>query len=166
MRETHADGRVYESVIVTTLPDAYFFAPHPPSQAPQQILAALMHAYDLRGGGVETANRNSKSGLGLNHRNKRRFAAQEMLVLLAQLAYNFLAWVHFRLAQLQPVFRSFGWLRMIRDLFHIPGRICFNAQGEAIAIHLSRDHPLAKPFRLAAPALPGLDDLSLYLRKI
>jgi hypothetical protein len=166
MRETHADGRVYETVIVTNLPDTFCFAPQPPSQDPQQILSALMHLYDQRGGGVETANRNSKSGLGLHHRNKRRFAAQEMLLLLAQLAYNFLAWVHLHLACAQPSFQALGFLRLIRDVFHIPGSVWLNEQNELVQVQLSRDHLLAEKFIRAVASLPGLDDLRFSLRKI
>jgi hypothetical protein len=64
-----------------------------PNPTSTEVLLAAVHAYDLRGGGVETTIKGSKSGLGLIRRNKRSFAAQEMLVLLAQLAYNVITWV-------------------------------------------------------------------------
>jgi hypothetical protein len=164
--ETYANGRTYQAVIVTNLPIDFFFASQPPASAPQPCLALLMHFYDLRSGGIETSNRNSKSGLHLNHRNKRSFAAQEMLLLLAQLAYNLLAWVQVRLAQGEPTFRSYGWQRIVRDLFQIPGRLSFTPQGELLSVQLSRDHPLAKPLLQALSAFPELDHLPVLLRKI
>jgi hypothetical protein len=44
----------------------------------------------MRSGGVETQNRGEKQGLGLVRRNKPLFEAQEVLVLLAQLAHGHL----------------------------------------------------------------------------
>ncbi len=55
---------------------------------PAQVALAVAHLYDLRGGGAETQNCQDKQGLGLTKRNKKSFAAQEMLVLLAELAHN------------------------------------------------------------------------------
>jgi hypothetical protein len=65
---------------------------------------------------------------------KRRFPAQEMLVLRAQLAYNLIAWAHLALARTEPQLASFGLLRFVRDLFHIPGRIELDAQGHVFQI--------------------------------
>ena len=53
-----------------------------------EVLLAALHAYDQRDGGLETQNKGDKQGLGLNKRNKRRFCAQEILVLMAQLAHD------------------------------------------------------------------------------
>lgn len=54
----------------------------PTSPTDEQVLIAALHFYDLRGGGLETQNKSDKQGLGLSHRNKHRFTAQEMLVLI------------------------------------------------------------------------------------
>ncbi len=133
---------------------------------PDQMLSLLEHLYDLRSGGIETANRNSKSGLGLNQRNKHRFAAQEMLVLLTQLAYNLLAWVHQLLLHPRSPFLHYGWQRMISNLFQIPGIFTLDDQGQVIAIRLSRDHPFALPFWKYLKASGAFDDLSVSSRKI
>ena len=92
LRKEKADGTWSYHALVFTLTDEMLFRlcerampPHPQST---DILLAALHAYDRRGGGVETQNRGDKQGLGLSRRNKHRFAAQEMLVLLAQLAHN------------------------------------------------------------------------------
>ena len=58
----------------------------------QAIKLTVLHVYDLRGGGIETQNRSDRQGLGLSRRNKLRFAAQELLALLAQLAHNQVIW--------------------------------------------------------------------------
>jgi hypothetical protein len=84
VRTRKANGQWSYAVLVSTLS----------RQALEQLvvttdpLMAVVYAYDLRGGGVETQNRNDKQGLGLTRRNKAAFAAQEMLVLLTQLAHN------------------------------------------------------------------------------
>jgi hypothetical protein len=56
----------------------------PSSQAadPVTVLAAYVTFYDQRGGGIETSFKGDKQGLGLTKRNKKRFEAQHMLVLL------------------------------------------------------------------------------------
>jgi hypothetical protein len=43
-----------------------------------------------RGGGVETAFKDDKQGLGITKRNKKRFEAQQMVMLLNLLAHNVL----------------------------------------------------------------------------
>ncbi len=170
VRETHANGKSYEYVVVTNLSNAEICAEcglaFQPELAPDQLLSLLEHLYDLRSGGIETANRNSKSGLGLNRRNKRSFTAQEMLVLLTQLAYNLLAWVHRLLLHPASPFLHYGWQRMIANLFHIPGIFTLDDQGQVLAIRLSRDHPFALPFWKYLKASGAFDDLSVSLRKI
>lgn len=111
-----------------------------------RVQFAAIYAYDLRSGGVETSIKGSKQGLGLTKRNKKRFAAQEMLVLLAQLAYNLIIWTRNLLAGPAPKLRSFGLLRMVRDIFHICGRVQFDAQGYVLEITLNQADELAQPF--------------------
>ncbi len=62
----------------------------PSSQAadPVAVLAVYVTFYDQRGGGIETTFKGDKQGLGLTKRNKKRFEAQHMLVLLGSLAHN------------------------------------------------------------------------------
>ncbi len=134
--------------------------------SPEQVLFAALYAYDLRGGGIETSNKGSKQGLGLTKRNKRLFPAQEMLVLLAQLAYNLITWTRDLLTLNAPFFRKFGVLRMVRDVFHIPGQIQLDAQGFLLAIRLQSTHPYADAFASALSSLVSLDDLSSNLHQI
>ncbi len=51
-------------------------------------LLTTVYRYDARGGGVETANKEDKQGLGLGKRNKKRFAAQQVVGQLGRLAHN------------------------------------------------------------------------------
>ena len=53
---------------------------------------AYVYFYDQRGGGVETAFKEDKDGLGLCRRSKKRFAAQQMVVYLNTMAHNVLHW--------------------------------------------------------------------------
>ncbi len=110
LRERKKNGKWSYHVIVLTLSDALLFElcdqPAPTCPSPVEILLAAMHAYDRRGGGAETQNRNDKQGLSLMHRNKHKFAAQEMLVLLAQLAHNVVIWTRNDLAQSVPAFKK------------------------------------------------------------
>ena len=59
-------------------------------------------------------------------RNKKRFAAQELLVLLAQLAHNLVIWCRNALAAGDYRFRGWGIRRMLRDVFHIVGQAVLN----------------------------------------
>jgi hypothetical protein len=170
LRTRKKDGQWSYHVLVFTLSDYQLFwlarQPVLNNPTPEQVLFAALYAYDLRGGGVETSNKGSKQGLGLTKRNKRLFAAQEMLLLLAQLAYNLITWTRLFLTRYTPLFRKFGVLRMVRDVFHIPGQIDLDAQGFLIAIRLQASHPYAPAFACAFLSLVSLVDLSSNLHQI
>jgi len=156
-------------ILVTTLDDTTLFwlarQPFRKEPRPIDILCALIYAYDLRGGGVETSIKGSKQGLGINKRNKRNFQAQEMLVLLAQLANNLIAWTRQEMARHVPSWQGFGNLRMVRDLFHISGKAQIDAEGRILKITLNPDHIHAAKFLAGiTPALSG-NNLVLNLRK-
>jgi hypothetical protein len=112
---------------------------------PAQVALAVAHLYDLRGGGAETHNRQDKQGLGLTKRNKKSFQAQEMLVLLAELAHNLIIWVARQLTDVDPHWQGWGILRLIRDVFHIPGCLQLDSRGQPQRLILSRAHPLSGP---------------------
>lgn len=143
-------GGWFYCVLVFNLTDELIFelarSPRPETYTEIELIATIVDAYDLRGGGVETSYKNSKHGIGLNKRNKKCFQAQEMLILLAQLAYNITGWVHHELAQHSSTIASFGTLRMIRDAFQISGKIEFDTQGNIVSITLNQIHKLAKAF--------------------
>jgi hypothetical protein len=111
--------------------------------APPSGRWAVLYAYDLRDGGIETQTRSDKQGLGLARRNKRAFAAQEVLVLLAQLAHNVVIWVRNHLAHSAPRFADFGVARMVRDVFHIDGTLTWSSTGQLQSVALNPRHPYA-----------------------
>jgi hypothetical protein len=143
-------GGWFYCVLVFNLTDELIFelahSPMPETYTELELISAIVDAYDLRGGGVETSYRNSKQGIGLHKRNKKYFHAQEMLVLLAQLAYNITGWVQKELAHHSSTIASFGTLRMIRDVFQIAGKIEFDAKGNIVSITLNQIHKLAQAF--------------------
>lgn len=170
MRKPKRDGSWHYTALVLNLGDAALarLAREPVSTEPtdDQVLLIAMHAYDLRGGGIETSNRNSKQGLGLNKRNKRLFAAQEMLVLLAALAYNLLTWLGDILEESDQAMRGYGKLRIVRDVFHIPGKAIRSLRGRLKGFSLDEQHWLAPHFHAALSPLLRSDHLSLNLGKI
>jgi hypothetical protein len=170
IRSRNKKGTWLYRILILNLPDDLLFALAKSKSrrqpAPTSSLFAALYAYDQRSGGVETSFRGSKQGIGLTKRNKKRFAAQEMLVLLAQLAYNLLTWTQRQLAAHAPVFAKFGKRRMIRDVFHISGVIRYDAQGQVLDIKLSKSHPLAAPFVQAMSALLARNNVALYLGQI
>src|SRR6266446_1174320 len=125
----------------------------PSSQAadPVAVLAAYVTFYDQRGGGIETSFKGDKQGLGLTKRNKKRFEAQHMLVLLGSLAHNVVIWARKWLAS--PQIQHCGILRMVRDVFHVSGLLCFDAVGSVVAIVLNQDARLARSLTQSLRAL-------------
>jgi hypothetical protein len=162
-------GKISYGLLVTNAPFDLLadLATHPVHDLPDPHLFAIVFAYDRRNGGIETQFKHSKQGLGLTHRNKRSFAAQEMLVLLAQLAHNLTIWTRNRLALAAPAYTRLGILRMVRDVFQIPGRVVFDTQDHLKAITLNRDHPFARCFVNAFASLcTQSNDFSLILGQI
>jgi DDE family transposase len=142
VRTVTAKGQVRHRVLISTLAD-------------EQLCAAcglalpcgtpwpLLYAYDRRGGGIETQNRCDRQGLGLGRRNKHRFAAQEVLVLLEQVAHDFLIWMRNDLARVDQHLACYGLKRMVRDVLTIGGQIGIDAQRRVVGVELDPDHPLA-----------------------
>jgi hypothetical protein len=108
---------------------------------PAAVLLAYVTFYDQRGGGVETSFKGDKQGLGIGKRNKKRFAAQQMVMLLGTLAHNVIVWARRWLAC--PTLQPYGMLRMVRDVFHISGFLLTDACGQVTQIVLNQAAPLA-----------------------
>lgn len=169
LRKRKKDGSWSYHALVLTLTDQMLFEllgqADSPRPTTEQVLSAAMHFYDLRSGGLETQNKSDKQGLGLSHRNKHRFAAQEMLALLAQLAHNLVIWTRDELAYHHPRFSKYGIQRTVRDIFHIPGSVQLTTAGTIRQITLNARHPLAAAFQQAFASHLARDDLSLILGK-
>lgn len=107
----------------------------------QAVALAYVRFYDDRGGGVETSFKEDKQGLGLTKRNKKRFEAQQMVVLLGSLAHNVLVWARRWLAASDPKMQLYGHKRIVRDIFHISGRLIRNGRGQIVQIVLNQAAP-------------------------
>jgi hypothetical protein len=117
----------------------------------QRTLAELCHIYDLRGG-AEVDIRDDKQGLLLTHRRKRSWQAQEVLLLLNDLAHNFLSAFRWHVLADTPL-ADFGPTRLIRDVLSIPGEAIISDDNRLLELHFADSHPYA---RVLVEALPRL----------
>lgn len=78
------------------------------------------YLYDKRGGAIEIEIKEDKQGFGLAKRNKKRYYAQQMVVLLSALAHNVVVWSRAWLSEVSKIRRQ-GVLRMVRDVFQVCG---------------------------------------------
>ena len=103
-------------------------------------LPEICHLYGLRGQ-AEIDIRNDKQGLLLTHRRKHSWNAQESIVLLNDLAHNFLT--AFRTTSLdQTPLQNFGIYRLIQEVLNIPGRAII--QNDCLLeLKLQESHPHA-----------------------
>jgi hypothetical protein len=108
------------------------------------VLRAYVYFYDQRGGGVETALKSDKQGLGLTTRNKKRFEAQQMVMLLSALVHNVLVWARQWLQPQCPPVRRCGILRLVRDLLHVSGFVVRDGAGRLTQVVLNEAAPLAR----------------------
>ena len=142
------DGTWEYAVVISTLtaPEVLAETGQPPEAARdhQAVTLAYVRFYDARGGGVETAIKDDKQGLGLLKRSKKRFAAQQLLVLLGTLAHHVLVWARRWLAPHEPRLRRYGRKRLVRDIFHISGFLRWDARGQLVGIVLNHHAPLVR----------------------
>jgi hypothetical protein len=158
-----ANGQWGMGVLISTMAPAEVLAltqQAPVSNSdPASVLLAYVYLYDQRGGGVETSFKGDHQGLGSTTRSKKRFAAQQMVILLGSLAHNVIVWAHEWLnapaplepEQAQPTRPScreplphYGPLRMVRDVFHMSGFLRWDACGHLVEIVLNQDALLAR----------------------
>ncbi len=132
----------------------------PPSVA--QLLLTV-YRYDARGGGVETANKEDKQGLGIGKRNKKRFAAQQVLGQLGRLAHNLIIWARGWLAPAAPRIAQLGVKRLVRDVFHVNGVVERDADGCIRRIVLNQAHCYARRLLRALQALLGTQQVAVSL---
>ena len=142
------DGQWAVGVIISSLTpeDVLALTSMPPDKLSddQAVLCAYVYFYDQRGGGVETAIKEDKQGLGITKRNKKRFEAQQMVMLLGVLAHNILIRERRWLAAKQPKLMSYGILRLVRDVFHMSGFVVCDPAGHIRQILLNQAAPLVK----------------------
>lgn len=147
VRYRKPNGQWGMEVLITTVPAAVLMArpgaaPPKGSEGAWELLATL-YCYDGRGGACETSFQGDTYGLGLKRRNKRRFYAQEMVVQLTALAHNVLVWAKGWLLPTAPRLRSYGHVRLVRDVLGVMGRVSLDAQRRVRAIVINDADRLA-----------------------
>jgi len=125
-----------------------------------------VYFYDQRGGGVETAIKGDKQGLGMTKRHKKRFEAQQMVTQLHALAHNTMVWARQWLSPYVPRVRSWGIMRMVRDVFHVSGTIVFDHRQSISQIILNPADPFAKGLAPGLFALLGSEFIVVNLGEI
>ena len=144
-----ANGQWGTGVLISTLAPAEVLAltqpEAPPDADPATVLLAYVSLYDQRGGGVETSFKGDHQGLGSTKRSKKRFEAQQMVMLLGSLAHNVVIWARRWLTEAvaPSKLRRYGILRMVRDVFPVSGFLLFDALGQIVQIVLNQAAPLA-----------------------
>lgn len=113
-------------------------------------LEVICQKYNLRAA-AEIDIRDDKQGLLLTHRRKRAWEAQEILVLLNDLAHNFIATFRTTALANTPL-ADFGPYRLIQDVFTIPGEAIIR-DDRLVELRLLETHPYAQ---IMAQALPRL----------
>ncbi len=92
---------------------------------------------------MEADLKSDKQGLGLAVIRKQRLPAQKIVVLLLQLAHNVLLWAREWLTQNAPRLRHYGIVRLIQQVWAIPGRIKLTDKGLQ-RVRLRGAHPRAR----------------------
>jgi len=126
-------------------------------------LLRYVYAYDARGGGIETANKDDKQGLGIGKRNKKRFAAQQVVGQLGRLAHNVVVWARQWLAVDAPTVRTLGVKRLVRDVLAVNGLVERDASGHICRIVLNQAHCYPHRLRGALQALVGSEHVVVSL---
>jgi len=168
IRARKANGQWSYHVIVSTLEPSQLraFVRFPPGLESNEDLLAYVYFHDQRGGGVETSIKEDHQGLGLTKRNKKRFLAQEMVVLLGSLAHNVVIWARDWLAERHNPFLRLGIMRMVRDVFTMNGRVTLDERGRILKISLNRLDPWAKPLKESLKPLLAPIGVTLNLGQI
>jgi hypothetical protein len=163
------NGQLAIGVLITTLSpqDVLTLTGQPAERAndPQAVLLAYVQFYDLRGAGVEIEIKEDKQGLGSAHRNKKRFAGQQIVSQLDVLAHNFLVWVRGWLAPVCPTIAKFGLLRWVRDVLCLNGCIRIDPVHGVDQIILNQADPLAMEVQVGLAALLARHNVAVYLGK-
>lgn len=121
-------GKVYTDYLVTTLTDL--------------SASEMAKLYDSRGG-MESEIKGDKRGLGIEHRRKKSFCAQEALVLLAQLAHNLLCWFKgWALGGTEA--EKLGVERLVREVMAMPAEVRRTRRGTRLSLKVEQLHPWAR----------------------
>lgn len=150
-------GKIMHALLISTLEPAEVISmlglPKHLVHDADAVVLAYGTLYDKRGGAMEAEIKESKQGIGITKRSKKRFEAQQMVMLLGSLAHNLIVWSRRWVTADAPRFARYGALRMVRDLFNINGLLEFGEAGRVIRITLNQAAPLAREMALALAKL-------------
>lgn len=124
-------------------PDGFYYAVLVTTRA--ELTAQGVVDHDDQRAGMEADRKADKHGLGLGVWRKRKLAAQELVVLLAAWAHNLLLWARSWLAPAAPRLAGFGIVRLLGQVWALPGRVRMTAEApwELRRIRLDPLHPCA-----------------------
>jgi hypothetical protein len=105
-------------------------------------MQATVAHYDDRAT-IEADLKSDKRGLGLAGLRKHKLAAQTVVVLFMELAHNVLIWSRRWLAQRAPRLAHFGIVRLVQEVWAVPGRVKLVGAWPA-RIRLRPEHPRAR----------------------
>jgi Transposase DDE domain group 1 len=148
LRWKKKNGQTCYGVIISTLEprDVILLTKQPIDRVSDKraVMGAYGAFYDQRGRTVEIEIKEDKQGVGMTKRSKKRFEAQQMVVLLNSLAHNLIVWSRRWLSAATPQLREYGFLRLVRDAFQVSGLVELDAQGRVIKIILNQKSGWAK----------------------
>ena len=124
-----AEGGYYHAVVFTSRTDL--------------SMTGVVEHYDGRAG-MESDLKSDKHGLGLAVIRKRLLPAQKLVVLLVQLAHKILLWARQWLSQHAPRLQDYGIVRLIGQVWAIPGRVKLSDKDGVVRVRLRREHPRAR----------------------
>jgi len=153
----------------------------------------IVDDYDGRSGVPESTFCQDNQGLGMRKRRKKSFVAQQMLVLLNQLAHNLIRWIQIwmiramRLLSSQgswwnpsddatveeleepaivaETLSSLGMKRMVNQVFCLSGEVTLK-KGKVIQINLNPLYPMISRIRTALEALLKPYRINVFLHEI
>jgi hypothetical protein len=123
-------------------PGGYYHAVLFSSRVELDMQQTVAH-YDERAG-MEADLKNDKRGLGLGTLRKHKLAAQQMVVLLGQWAHNVLVWSRRWLARGAPRLARFGIVRLVQEVWAVPGRVKLLDDWCLSRVRLKPEHPRAR----------------------
>lgn len=132
----------------------------------QKVMSATVAVYDQRGGGVELSFKQDKQGLKISKRNKKRFAAQQMVMLLEMLAHNILIWARDWLSPHAPNLAQLGIVRFVRDVLQTSGKVIFTNKTEIEGLILNKAAPYAQDLAKSFSILLKSEEIAIVIQKI
>lgn len=142
------NGQRCTAMLITTLEPAQVMEllGQPVEQVanPEAVLAAYVELYHQRGGAVEIDIKESKQGLRITKRNKKKYGAQQMVMLLGTLAHNVIVWSKQWLKVEAPRLAPIGVQRIVRDVFGVSGFIEMGEGKSIKRVVLNRAAPWAR----------------------